>query len=883
MHITVTESLGPALGAIALAVRFPYSPILVQGDASAAHAFVLGRSDSSALQQIYLLWIEVPGVADFLERAAGQHIAGRANTFDDAGSRGYWDIFNKYAAAVNVKMFPVPLPERAQRFMDAALHIALKESRSPPVVAPPPNKRGEPRRGRGWPPTPPQRAPPKRVKREEAPSSSTPSDAEVIKYAPSPRRAAGRALKLCPEDPPPRLPKSSTPSRKAAPRFAASPSSPAQLGSGPLPKASRPRASPSPARDTPSAPVPLPRAHQRHEAPPPAPPRLRSPKRRPSPLRPVRLNAISPRAPAWGGLQANAPRARPATASALYALAARNIADRLAGDDSLGAVCPGDPERLRTLIGDLYSARANARAPSTRNKDEWGYQWWCRCCAALPCDPLRPTDVLYAEREAFIGGFAVMHMAAHMQPRRRSAKKPKHASPLSAWAAYKHARTVLAAWGCKLPDIALVRDTLKGLMRNHMAAYGDEVLAPDRKRPFFRKHEISMLELLNRRGVSAWSPALHEMIKCAVCFARCTGARKAELTIDGGCHFYSRAHLTWYIGRTPVAPTPENIRRATRLRIRPAASKADPFNIHWGSLEMFFNLVDGEHMNVAVALRDMELAYPCSPEERATYPLVFDASARVVGVPPAVSRAWLDHKLRSMLAMIMDPSEAEQRSWHSWRVTLACSLRAARDAKHPDGRSLDLVKVFGRWRSDSAVELYGRLDADAYAGHVSASLAADAASINASGTAEAMDSVDPPLFESMAAEQDDAETDVEADSLSRAEPTAAPRDTPLLPQPPKPARRSAKKSRAAGGRRRAPALTGPPSPSGTKRPRLPKGASRVLVPASCFPEEPCHENGGKGWCAVAVPRKRGTATVTFEAARDADGLPFRPILLHTSA
>ena len=185
---------------------------------------------------------------------------------------------------------------------------------------------------------------------------------------------------------------------------------------------------------------------------------------------------------------ANAPKARPATASALYALAARNIADRLAEDDSLGAVCPGEPERLRTLIGDLYSAKANARAPSTRNKDEWGYQWWCRCCAALPCDPLRPTDVLYAEREAFIGGFAVMHMAAHMQPRRRSAKKPKRASPLSAWAAYKHARTVLAARGCKLPDIALVRDTLKGLMRNHVAAYGDEVLAPERKRPFFRKH-----------------------------------------------------------------------------------------------------------------------------------------------------------------------------------------------------------------------------------------------------------------------------------------------------------------------------------------------------------------------------------------------------------
>ena len=55
------------------------------------------------------------------------------------------------------------------------------------------------------------------------------------------------------------------------------------------------------------------------------------------------------------------------------------------------------------------------------------------------------------------------------------------------------------------------------------------------------------------------------------------------------------------------------------------------------------------------------------------------------------------------------------------------------------------------------------------------------------------------------------------------------------------------------------------------------------MPAHCFPTEACTENGGEGWCAVAVPRKRGTAMVTFEAARDAFGLPFRPILLQSNA
>lgn len=64
----------------------------------------------------------------------------------------------------------------------------------------------------------------------------------------------------------------------------------------------------------------------------------------------------------------------------------------------------------------------------------------------------------------------------------------------------------------------------------------------------------------------------------------------------------------------------------------------------------------------------------------------------------------------------------------SWRVTLACTLRAAIDKDHPDGRSMELVKVFGRWRSDSAVDLYRRITRDAYASHVSASLRSDATS-----------------------------------------------------------------------------------------------------------------------------------------------------------
>ena len=99
------------------------------------------------------------------------------------------------------------------------------------------------------------------------------------------------------------------------------------------------------------------------------------------------------------------------------------------------------------------------------------------------------------------------------------------------------------------------------------------------------------------------------------------------------------------------------------------------------------------------------------------------------GVPRPVPAAWLTYRFKALMVVTMGAEEAALRSWHSWRVTLACALRAAVDSAHPDGRDLTLVKVFGRWRSDSAVQLYGRLSPTAYAAHVSASLRADASTV----------------------------------------------------------------------------------------------------------------------------------------------------------
>ena len=63
VHITVTEALGPALGIMLLGPLIPYSRVLLQMDATAAVAFVLGQSKARKLQRIYTMWRSFPGVS----------------------------------------------------------------------------------------------------------------------------------------------------------------------------------------------------------------------------------------------------------------------------------------------------------------------------------------------------------------------------------------------------------------------------------------------------------------------------------------------------------------------------------------------------------------------------------------------------------------------------------------------------------------------------------------------------------------------------------------------------------------------------------------------------------------------------------------------------
>ena len=1035
--ITITEPLGPVIGSIVLAPLMPHVRILIQGDATTAHAFVRGRSKSAKLQQIYRRWRDIPGTTEFLERSESQHISGNANTFDDAGSRGYWDVFNAYAAACGVRMTSVPAPPGFAELMSEFLDIALAEpegegraesahptrgcaSDTPSVSEvitrmsapwPPPTSYDEEdirlelrifldaieataaaelarlrtaglptstwheRGGRldidavyvinvflypsaydrsyqrwrhhSWqerrdynrileyglplpfeafagevPATMRNRREPTLYQRRRARASkrraidrqergkranqrsrreherratldyevsaacygqfgfggeheSTGSaESEALAFRrPESRDDSWRVSRSAPV----RGAASDTPSATEVIRYAQHSSPQVRLStSSKKRKVKRETASPV---ATPLKPRLSPRRLSlpiaaRAEASPPlslaqAPQLARW---SPAPFDTARANLTSPMAAAPvlppNSRQQASPKLpaavlplhleeQPATARALYSLAARRLAERLAEDGTPHAVCPGDPERLRALVNKVFDKNAEGRAPSTRYKDDWGYRWWVDACAALPTPAIRPTDYLDEQREAFVAAFAVMHMAGNMKARSASNDA---ANPNSAWDAYKRSRGVLLEWGCKLPSLAAVRKTLKGLLRSYVGQYGDAVMAPNRKKPFYKAHEDALLAILESGAVPRWSPPTNKMMGAAIRFARCCGARKAELCIDGGSHFFTRAHVTWFIGDRAVAPTPENISKATMLRVRPTASKADPFNINWGSHDMWFSLLPGERMSLALALQELELEYPCvDDQQRRHFPLFFDPSTYARGtIPPAFNRQWLTSRFELLMQRALGQDVAAERTWHSWRVTLACSLRAAIDSEHPDGRSLELVKLFGRWRSDAAVALYGRLSPTAYAAHVSASLRADSATIETKSAAAAMRAVDPVEILEHVQECADSTDDERP-------PARAPAASRVV-------REKAQGPRGGRGAN----STRPPS-AVTRDPPKPQGAESVMVPAHCFPNETCTENDGRGWTAYATKEGRGAARITFAHAKDAKGRCFAPI------
>jgi len=217
--------------------------------------------------------------------------------------------------------------------------------------------------------------------------------------------------------------------------------------------------------------------------------------------------------------------------------------------------------------------------------------------------------------------------------------------------------------------------------------------------------------------VATWSAALHAAILVLVCFCIATGTRKDEFARSHAEDTYlMRANFTLFRGPLQLQMTRANLMAARDgdfICARSAPSKCDRNNVVWGASNMWFRIDSTNPLNFAWHWVQWELAYPCPPEERQSW---------AAFSPNGTAAPFTGHFAAACLATLMvatiGPVEAALRSWHAFRVTIACALLATERYKKDPQAGDALIQTLVRWRTPDSIRTYGKMLPSDYADNV---------------------------------------------------------------------------------------------------------------------------------------------------------------------
>jgi hypothetical protein len=202
---------------------------------------------------------------------------------------------------------------------------------------------------------------------------------------------------------------------------------------------------------------------------------------------------------------------------------------------------------------------------------------------------------------------------------------------------------------------------------------------------------------------SSW---LGRTLKAALCLSSAGGFRKAEVSLASGEEFHalhmSRASLFFIISgkveRCPSQSLLASLKVGDRVGVLAVPCKNDPLGLHFLPFPLIFNFNPGDDADVGSALRDLALHCWVPASELRSTPMFTYSSEK-----KALRRDFLDMILKALLLTIFSAPVADLYSWHSFRIGLACSLRAA---GAPDWVILALC----RWRSSNSIPVYARIN-----------------------------------------------------------------------------------------------------------------------------------------------------------------------------
>jgi len=124
-----------------------------------------------------------------------------------------------------------------------------------------------------------------------------------------------------------------------------------------------------------------------------------------------------------------------------------------------------------------------------------------------------------------------------------------------------------------------------------------------------------------------------------------------------------------------------------------------------GGKPIYIRFSDGQGINFAYWMAQLEYWFPVELADRASSPLFRDDAGAVIK-----ANSW-STLLANLLKLFLSADEAKRYSTHSFRIFLAC-------AAHKAGLSGGQIQALCRWRSAESLMAYVRMEPSEYADQV---------------------------------------------------------------------------------------------------------------------------------------------------------------------
>lgn len=365
-------------------------------------------------------------------------------------------------------------------------------------------------------------------------------------------------------------------------------------------------------------------------------------------------------------------------------------------------------EQIAALAAALDNAAAMTQlgaADATLSKDDLAWSMWEEFSTVYGWDPVIPRQLAVHFPDVLASRLGLFTLWVYPQIKGR---RLADANPRSVMSNYPGAvcRMLKRDYQLPVPRAATYEGVTKGLLRGYKRIYGVLALAPKRRQPMRRSiwKRIEALQAgaaLPGRGAWLTNPHLDTTGRRLGRVLSETAHRLGEIVsyTPDEINYLVRSHVSFIIGGvTCVDPSREQLmsmRTGDVVLLAPCASKPDQFGEHHCTFPSSL-LYDGSPTCAAGALRGIELDFPCHGASRASMPVFADEEGR------PYSYQTLNQWLNKLLTAVAGSAVASTMSWHSFRIELACRLRAA---DCPDST----IQLICRWACPESVQTYAQI------------------------------------------------------------------------------------------------------------------------------------------------------------------------------